>query len=144
MNLWYQFFRQLPWAEELVGATRGTIEIYLHHFLSAWAGNQDIWTDDEIKAYVDAYSQPGALRGGFNVYRAFFRGGIQTSGDLTVKTPTLILWGDSDSIMPFTWSDRIPEFFPNSTLKQIEGVGHFMMREDPDRINKEIIDFMKE
>ena len=35
MNYWYQFFHQLPWAEELVGATRGTIEMYLRHFLSA-------------------------------------------------------------------------------------------------------------
>jgi pimeloyl-ACP methyl ester carboxylesterase len=143
MNVWYQFFHQMPWAEDLVGATRGTVEIYVRHFLSAWSANKDLWTDDEIKAYVDAYSQPGALRGGFNWYRAAYRGGVQTSGDLTVKAPTLILWGDSDSILPFTWSDRIPEFFPNSTLKRIEGAGHFMMRENPDRINKEIIDFMK-
>ena len=62
--------------------------------------------------------------------------------DVRLHMPTLILWGDSDSIMPFAWSDRIPAFFPNSTLKRIEG-GHFMMRENPDRINKEIVDFMK-
>jgi pimeloyl-ACP methyl ester carboxylesterase len=143
LNNWYQYFHLLPWAEDLVGTTLGTIEMYLRHFFSAWAARSDVWTDDDIKAYVDAYSQPGALRGGFNVYRAFFGGGVQTSGDLAIHMPTLILWGDSDSIMPFAWSDRIPEFFPNSTLKRIEGVGHFMMREDPDRINKEIVDFMK-
>jgi pimeloyl-ACP methyl ester carboxylesterase len=30
------------------------------------------------------------------------------------------------------------------TLKKVEGVGHFMMREAPDRVNQEIISFMKD
>jgi pimeloyl-ACP methyl ester carboxylesterase len=142
-HTWYQMFHQLPWAEDLVGSSRKATEIYLRHFLSAWSANKDLWTDSEIEAYVEAYSQPGALRGGFNCYRAAFRGGMTASGDLTVKTPTLVLWGDSDSVLPFEWSDRIPEFFPNATLKKMEGVGHFMMREAPDRVNAEIIEFMK-
>jgi pimeloyl-ACP methyl ester carboxylesterase len=54
-----------------------------------------------------------------------------------------VLWGDGDSILPFAWSDKIPEFFPNATLKKIENTGHFMMREQPDIVNAEIIAFMK-
>ena len=53
-----------------------------------------------------------------------------------------MLGGDSDAVSPFSWSDRLPEFFPNLTLKKLEGVGHFMMREKPDRVNAEIIEFM--
>jgi pimeloyl-ACP methyl ester carboxylesterase len=139
---WYQIFHQQPWAEDLVGSSRGATEIYLRHFLSAWSADKQLWTDEEIAEYVEAFSQPGALRGGFNCYRAAMRGGMQSSGDLTIKTPTTVLWGDSDSILPFEWSDKLPEFFPNLTLKKIEGVGHFMMREAPDRINAEIIEFM--
>lgn len=141
---WYQIFHQQPWAEDLVGSSKQATEIYLRHFLSAWSANKDLWTDDEIKAYVEAYSQPGALRGGFNCYRAVMRGGMQSSGDLTVKTPTLVLWGDSDSILPYEWSDNLPQFFSNHTLKKMEGVGHFMMREAPDRVNAEILNFMKD
>jgi pimeloyl-ACP methyl ester carboxylesterase len=142
-NTWYQLFHQQPWAEDLVGSSREATRIYISHFLSEWSANKKLWTDDEIEAYVEAYSQPGALRGGFNCYRAVFRGGLQTQGDLTIKAPTSILWGDSDSILPFDWSDNLPQFFPNLTLKKVEGVGHFMMREAPDRINAEIIEFMK-
>ncbi len=141
-NVWYQIFHQQPWAEDLVGSSRKATEIYVRHFLSAWSADKNLWTEEEIAKYVDAYSQPGALRGGFNCYRAVFRGGSQSSGDLTIKTPTRVLWGDSDSILPFAWSDRIPEFFPNSEVKKIEGAGHFMMREKPDIVNNEIIDFM--
>jgi pimeloyl-ACP methyl ester carboxylesterase len=144
MNTWYQLFHQLPLAEELVGSSKKATEVYLRHFLSAWSANKELWTDDEIAAYVEAYSQPGALRGGFNCYRAALRGGAYSGGgDLTIKTPTTVLWGDSDQILPFAWSDNLPQFFPNLTLKKIEGVGHFMMREDPERINAEIIEFMR-
>lgn len=141
-NVWYQFFHNQPFAEDLVGSSREATKIYIRHFLSAWSANKDLWTEDEIEAYTEAYSQPGALRGGFNCYRAVYRGGTQQSGDLKIETPTMVLWGDSDQILPFAWSDKIPEFFLNSTLKKIEGVGHFMMREAPDRINEEILSFM--
>jgi pimeloyl-ACP methyl ester carboxylesterase len=142
LNTWYQIFHQQPWAEDLVGSSKQATEIYLRHFLSAWSADKKLWTDDEIKAYVEAYSQPGALRGGFNCYRAVFRGGVQLAGD-PIATPTLVLWGDSDSILPYAWTDNLPQFFTNLTLKKVEGVGHFMMREAPDRVNAEIIEFMR-
>ena len=143
LNTWYYLFHQQPWAEDLVGSSKQATEIYLRHFLSAWSANKNLWTDAEIAAYVEAYSQPGALRGGFNCYRAAMRGGAFVGADKKVETPTRILWGDSDAIFPFAWSDNLGDFFANFDLKKIEGVGHFMMREAPDRINAEIIEFMK-
>lgn len=144
LNTWYQLFHQQPWAEDLVGSSKQATEIYLRHFLSAWSANKDLWTDAEIAAYVEAYSQPGALRGGFNCYRAALRGGAFAGADKKVETPTRVLWGDSDSILPFAWSDKLGDFFSNFELKKIEGVGHFMMREAPERVNAETIDFMKD
>jgi len=145
LNTWYQLFHQLPLAEELVGSSPKATEVYLRHFLSAWSHDKDLWTDDEIAAYVEAYSQPGALRGGFNCYRAALRGGAFAAGGTPkVTTPTRILWGTSDSIIPFEWSDNLGDTFENFELKTIENVGHFMMREAPDRINAEILDFMKD
>ena len=141
-NTWYQIFHQQPWAEDLVGSSKQATEIYLRHFLSAWSANKDLWTDAEIAAYVEAYSQPGALRGGFNCYRAALRGGAFAGADKKIETHTRVLWGDSDSILPFAWSDKLGDFFANFDLKKIEGVGHFMMREAPERVNAEILEFM--
>jgi pimeloyl-ACP methyl ester carboxylesterase len=141
-NTWYQIFHQQPWAEDVVGATKQATKTYIGHFLSAWSAKKDLWTEDELEAYADAYSQPGALRGGFNCYRAALRGGAFTGGPAPITTPTTVLWGDSDSILPFAWSDKLGETFADMRLKKIEGVGHFMMREDPEQINAEILAWM--
>ena len=59
-QIWYQMFHQLPWAEDLVGSSRKATELYLRHFLSHWSHDKDLWTDEEIAEYVEAFSQPGA------------------------------------------------------------------------------------
>jgi len=97
---------------------------------------REIWpawvTETELRHYVDAYSQPGALRGGFHYYRARER--TRTSegeippGELPVPVPTRVLWGEADPILPVAWADRLPEYFPQLTLARVPGVGHFMMR----------------
>ena len=137
---WYMVFHQQPWAEDIVGATRASTETYLRHFLRHWSHDTDVFTDEEVAEFVEAYSQPGALRGGFNCYRAAFSGAGQDNA--AIETPTLILWSDRDPILLFEWSDKLGEFFTNHTLKKIEGPGHFMHREEPERINKEIIEFL--
>ena len=140
---WYMVFHQQPWAEDLVGSTRAATELYLRHFLRHWSHDTDVYTDEEIAEFVEAYSQPGALRGGFNCYRAALRAGQQQDNS-PIETLTRILWGDSDPILRFEWSDNLGEFFSNYTLKKIEGCGHFMHREAPDRINQEIIEFLSD
>ncbi|OGO51396.1 MAG: hypothetical protein A2148_11630 [Chloroflexi bacterium RBG_16_68_14] len=139
---WYMIFHQQPWAEEVVGASRAGIETYLRHFLRHWSHDTDVFTDEEIDEFVEAYSQPGALRGGFNCYRAAFRTAGQGAND-PIATPTLILWSDRDPILRFEWSDQLAQHFPNHTLKKIEGCGHFMHREASERVNQEIIGFLR-
>ena len=138
---WYMIFHQQPWAEDIVGATRASTEAYVRHFLRHWSHDSDVFPDEEVAEFVEAYSQPGAIRGGFNCYRATFR----TSGQqqtTPIAAPTLVLWSDSDPILRFEWSDNLGQFFTNFTLKKIEGCGHFMHREDPERINRELIEFL--
>jgi pimeloyl-ACP methyl ester carboxylesterase len=143
-NIWYQMFHQLPLAESLVGSSREATRTYISWFLAAWSANRDLFTPEEVEKYTDAYSQPGALRGGFNCYRSAYRGGaFSAGGDAKVMPKTLVLWGDSDAIFPFEFSDQLGNTFDDFELKKIEGAGHFMMREAPDRVNGEIIDFMR-
>ncbi len=140
LEVWYQIFHQQPWAEDLIGSSTKATEVYLRHFLSHWAARPDAFSDEDIGRYVEAYSRPGSWRAAFNCYRAAWRTAWGLSPD-PIRAPTLVLWGDSDPILPVAWSDRIPEFFPASTLKVVEGCGHFLMREAPERVNREIIDF---
>ncbi len=142
-QVWYQMFHQLPWAEELIGSSRRATELYLRHFLSHWSYDKSLWTDEEIAEYVEAFSQPGALRGGFNCYRAAFRRGLSAGeGDPKIHAPTLVLWGENDAVLPVAWSDRLGDFFPSLTFKRVPQCGHFMMRERPELVNQEIIEFV--
>jgi pimeloyl-ACP methyl ester carboxylesterase len=143
LESWYMIFHQQPWAEDVVGATRASIETYLHHFLRHWSHDTDVFPDGEIAEFVEAYSQPGAVRGGFNCYRAAFRTAGQQE-NTPIAAPTLVLWSDADPILRYEWSDNLGQYFTNYTLKKIEGCGHFQHREAPDRINKELIDFLSD
>ena len=138
---WYMVFHQQPWAEDVVGATRASIETYVRHFLRHWSHDTDVFPDEEVAEFVEAYSQPGAIRGGFNCYRAVFRTAGQQENK-PIAAPTLVLWSDADPILRFEWSDNLGEYFTNFTLKRIEGCGHFMHREAPERINTELLEFL--
>jgi pimeloyl-ACP methyl ester carboxylesterase len=139
---WYTMFHQLPWAEDLVGSSRKATEIYVRHFLSHWSYDKALWTGDEIAEYVEAFSQPGALRGGFNCYRAMFRAPGGMPGDLKIGAPALVLWAENDPILLAAWSDRLGEFFPNHKLRRVPEAGHFLMRERPEVVNQAVTEWV--
>jgi pimeloyl-ACP methyl ester carboxylesterase len=145
-EVWYQVFHTLPWAETLVGQTRQGLAVYLRHFLTHWSHRRAWVTETELAHWVDAYSQPGALGGGFQYYRAFERirttAGDLPPAELSVPTPTLVLWGEQDPILPVAWADRLPEYFPRLTLTRVPGVGHFMMREAPELVVREVLEYL--
>ena len=119
----------------------------MRHFLTHWSGRKEWVTDAELEHWVDAYSQPGALRGGFAYYKAFERSrtiqGVQPAAEFQVPVPTLVLWGDSDAILPLAWTDRLPEYFPKLTIKRVPGVGHFMMREAPETVVDGVLAYLR-
>lgn len=138
---WYQIFHQQPWADELVASSPRATELYLRHFLSHWSYRKDLWTEEEIRAYVEVFSRPGTVRGGFNWYRAVFRsrgGGTPAP----IRTPTLVLWAENDPILPVAWADNLAQFFPDHRLVRVPECGHFVQRERPDVVNREVAAFL--
>jgi pimeloyl-ACP methyl ester carboxylesterase len=144
-NFWYQYFHNLDWSHELVASSRQSIELYISHFLSHWPHKKSAFTDDEKREYYDAFSQPGAVKHGFDVYRSVFRGGNQIILPETriITHPTLVLWGEEDVCVPIRWADRLGEFFANIEFVRVPGCGHFPFREDADFVHPHIISFLK-
>ena len=62
---------------------------------------------------------------------------------LTAHTPTLIVWGDHDRIIPLAHAYLAHEAIPNSRLEVMEGVGHFPQVEEPVRFVKILRDFLR-
>lgn len=60
---------------------------------------------------------------------------------LLEQVPTLIVWGDRDSIIPVSHARAAHDAIPTSRLEIIEGAGHFPHVEEPVRVADLISDF---
>ena len=62
---------------------------------------------------------------------------------LAAQMPTLIVWGDHDTIIPLSHAYAAHEAIPGSRLEIIEGSGHFPHVEAPDRFLDVLVDFIE-
>jgi pimeloyl-ACP methyl ester carboxylesterase len=62
---------------------------------------------------------------------------------LAEAMPTLIVWGDRDTIIPVSHAHQAHEAIPRSRLEIMEGVGHFPHAEEPVRFVEILVDFLR-
>ena len=141
---WFFNFNQIVDLPEALIA--GREEIWLRHWLSSWSYNRELFSDDEVAEYVKAYSQPGALRGSFNDYRA---APVDTAQDLEdadvpIQCPILTMWGESFDLVG-QWFDVEAvwkSMGPDVTAVAIPECGHLCQEEQPEIVNAELLKFM--
>ncbi|MFQ6026315.1 MAG: alpha/beta fold hydrolase [Dehalococcoidia bacterium] len=147
---WHSYFHQqfdLP--EKLI---EGREEIYLRHIFRDWCINKYILTNEEVAQYVKAYSQPGALRGGFNYYRAAAYEDPphwRADAERTLPQPLLFLFGDrrvktAAAMGAGPLEEAWRKAFPNSRGKHLGNYGHFLQWEAPEAVNRELLAFLGE
>ena len=113
-------------------------------------------SEEDKKAYIEAWSQPGALTGGLNYYRAN-RIGPDTHKDgeeensptsdpssFKVNVPTLVIWGEKDEYLLPGNLQGLDKFVPDLTIKRIPDGSHWVIQEKPELVNSYIRDFLKE
>ncbi|MDQ1392429.1 MAG: hypothetical protein QOF30_1406 [Acidimicrobiaceae bacterium] len=61
---------------------------------------------------------------------------------LAAAIPTLIVWGDRDSIIPVAHGYAAHEAVPGSRLEILQGSGHFLPRQDAERLSDLVDDFV--
>ncbi|MGZ4677137.1 MAG: alpha/beta fold hydrolase [Acidimicrobiia bacterium] len=62
---------------------------------------------------------------------------------LASAMPTLIIWGDSDPIIPVSHAYAAHEAIAGSRLEILEGVGHFPQSEEPERFARLLLEFLE-
>jgi epoxide hydrolase 4 len=117
------------------------------------------FTEQDKAAYLEAWSQPGALTGGLNYYRAN-RSGPPTAGQDTrlsaspadnvklegpsiVKVPTLVIWGEQDRRLLSQNLDGLEQVVPALTVKRIQDGSHWVVHEKPTQVNRYIREFIR-
>ena len=117
-------------------------------------------------AYVEAWSQPGALTGGLNYYRASGVGppppaasGSTTTAPATpapsgsnarvegppllvVHVPTLVIWGEKDTALLTGNLNGLDQVVPKLTVKRIPNGTHWIARENAADVNTFIREFL--
>jgi pimeloyl-ACP methyl ester carboxylesterase len=63
---------------------------------------------------------------------------------LADQLPTLIVWGDSDPVIPVEHGRNAHRIVEHSRYVELPGSGHWPMLDAPDRIVRELTDFMEE
>jgi pimeloyl-ACP methyl ester carboxylesterase len=61
-----------------------------------------------------------------------------------IACPTLVVWGDSDKLVPVRDAETFTELIPNSRKVIFEDTGHVAMLERPDRFNSLLKEFLEE
>lgn len=138
-NMWHLWFHNVPdLPEQIVGPN---VRAYLTWFYKTLAWNPAAIGEEEIDEYVRAYSRPGALRAGFNLYRTIWQDVEDNAPFATNKLKLPVLaWGGERGFGPLT--KRAAE----SVAENVEGgvverSGHWIAEERPDFVTDEILRF---
>ncbi len=146
----YMLTFRSPQAEEILSANNYAALVQV---VMGWGLKQGHFTEADKDAYIEAWSQPGALTGGLNYYRAA-RVGPATEEDkevkafmtgaqsLKVKVPTLVIWGEKDTALLPGNLDGLEEYVPDLTVKRIPDGTHWVVHEQPDLVNGYIREFI--
>ena len=140
-GLWHFSFhavRDLP--EKLID---GKEDVYLNWFYDYGSYNQSAITSEDREEYIKQYSKPGAMRAGFEYYRAVFEDAKQNKeyGKEKLEVPILTIGGESALGNLTTISfQKIANNVIGITLPN---TGHFIPEERPNFLIKQILDFFK-
>ena len=116
----------------------------LERMLVAMNGAQ--WFTGEVReAYRRAWSQPGALTGGVNYYRAspLHPATAHDPGasalslreeDFVVRVPTLVIWGEQDSALLPVLLRGLERVVPDLRVERIAEATHWLVHEQPQAI----------
>jgi pimeloyl-ACP methyl ester carboxylesterase len=63
---------------------------------------------------------------------------------LAEQMPLLVIWGDSDPVIPAQHGRDVLDLVPTARLVELEGAGHFPQLDEPYRVARELADFLAE
>jgi pimeloyl-ACP methyl ester carboxylesterase len=140
-GLWHFSFhavRDLP--EKLID---GKEDVYLNWFYDYGSYNQFAITSKDREEYIKQYSKPGAIRAGFEYYRAIFEDAEQNKEYAKKKLDMPILTIGGETGLGNLTTTSFQKVATNVTGITLPNTGHFIAEERPDFVTKEILDFFK-
>lgn len=145
LRSWYAGFFQLPVLPEAV--FRANDYATLERILRKSPRRPGAYTDEDVRLYKEAISQPGALTAMINYYRSFGRRtarGAREGGDEVVRRPTLVIWGEQDSALTTHNLDGLERYVPDLRIERLPDASHWVPADAPERVNELLTAFFGE
>ena len=119
---------------------------YLQAFFDARVFDPSAIGDEELDVYVSAYSAPGAMRAGFELYRAFDRDGDDNRAALErngkVTAPVLAVGGEISTSGALV-EEMMREVAADVHGVRIPGTAHWVPEEKPEAFVDAVLDFVR-
>jgi pimeloyl-ACP methyl ester carboxylesterase len=118
---------------------------YLRAFFDTRLFTPPAISEGDFDSYVSAYSAPGAMRAGFELYRAFDqdirdnREALKREGKLTM--PVLAVGGGASTTGPLM-EEMMREVATDVTAVRIDGAAHWIAEENPQMFVRELLGFL--
>ncbi|CAN5489158.1 epoxide hydrolase EphM [soil metagenome] len=138
------------------GIDKGLIGKGLEHFLGSTFAQHitKAIAGEDKAAYLDEWSQPGAMTAMLNWYRASSivvppmdgpqpeRPAFLSAPFPPITQPTLVIWGMGDKALLPVQLGELPLHVPDLTVVKVEGAGHFVPWEKPEAVTSAIREWL--
>ena len=100
---------------------------------------------DAVDEYWKAFADPAGRQGQLDLYRSgdFHKLRAYEGRLAALGVPAKIIWGEDDPFAPVAGAHRLQEELPDSELVVIEGAGHFVVEDAPERYGAELATFLR-
>jgi pimeloyl-ACP methyl ester carboxylesterase len=142
---WYMWFFQLPIAEMAVGIDNNA---FIEKLWNDWSPNlKDHTVCDEVRELLSA---PEHLAAALGYYRHLFDGHLMDERHQFIfdarfsppTVPTLFIHGLGDGCIAGLDAGVAAHLAPGSRAEFLDGVGHFMQLELPDKIDQLVVEWL--
>ncbi len=137
---WYVYFFQLPKIPE-----RAIARNQYAFFDRAFAKVKHM-TAQDIAAYKQAASQPGALTAMIDWYRTQVRRMFAIRFRLPVEmvhAPTLVIWGERDLALTKPTNDTLTRYVPKARVVYLPEASHWVQMDAPEEVNRLMVEFLR-
>src|SRR5262245_31160381 len=138
-DLWHFHFYGVTPLKLVAGRER----IYFEHFWNDFAADpKHSVSEADRRFYARAYAQPGAMRAGFEVFRAFEQDAKEFSelAQTKLTMPMLVLTGEKASGEFLIAQGRLVDTNVQGVV--IKGSGHWLMDEAPEHVMPQLVAFI--
>ena len=142
-DVFHFVFHRVPDLPEFLIA--GKEREYLKHFFDKISYNSAAISPADLEHYALAYSQPGAIRAGLEVYRAFEKDAEENRSWVTengkIKVPSLLMNGE-EFMLAQSAASMAEEYHEGAETLTVEDSAHYIAEENPEGFVKGVLGFV--